>query len=310
MREENDLFSSGAGRDRAYSQGLLLGWEADPEGSLGRGAAAVLSPLGFLDPLPDESEPDVEHERTLRVFLEQRIYNPRDLDSMDFVPDERPYAGILQLGATARHARLDPDAARRRDWLYAFELALGVTGDWSLGEIAQRGVHYVLGEADAAGWQYQVEEEVIVQTAWDLRNRTLYGRLGAAEFDLVSGARLELGTAFTNGQLGVEARGGHNLSRNDRPWLGLTDDFAIWVSSGVNLRHALYDITIDGSLWNDDPQISLTREESIWQWWFGLTTRWRGFTLGYRFLRQQKEYAQELGPHDWGTIALGYRYSF
>jgi len=150
----------------------------------------------------------------------------------------------------------------------------------------------------------------VVQTAWDLRQRSVFGRIGDLQYDVVAGGRVELGTAFTNGQAGFEIRSGHNLPRDDRPWLGETDDLALWFSSGANLRLAIHDITIDGSLWNDDPQLMLTREDTVWQWWFGLTTRWRGFTLGYRFLRQTKEFSEELGYHDWGTIAFGYHYSF
>lgn len=310
VAEENDLFSSGAGKDRGYSQGLRLDWEAHPEGALARGAGVVLEPFEVLDPLRGEPAAGAADRRDVRLTLEQRIYNPKDLDAMDFVPDERPYAGILLAGATARHVRLDADADRRRDWRHELTLALGVTGDWSLAETAQRGAHYVLGEADAAGWQHQLEEEVLVQSAWDLRQRSLFGRLAGAELDLVSGGRAELGTAFTNAQAGFELRAGHGLPRDDRPWLGEHEAFALWLSAGARLKYAAHDITIDGSLWNDDPELQLTRDPTVWHWWFGVSARWGGFTFGYRFLRRTKEFEEELGYHDWGTIRFGYAYAF
>lgn len=311
--EENDLFASGAGKDRDYSQGLRFAWEAAEGGALEGLGAVPLEPLRALDPIRGEPRTGAEDRRSVQLFLEQRIFNPINLDAFGFVPDERPYAGLLFLGALGRHVRLDADGRRRRDVRSEITVAVGATGDWSLGEIAQRGAHYVLGEADAAGWDNQIDEEILAQIEWDARQRTVYGIVGPLEYDLVAGGRAELGTAFTNLQGGFELRSGQGLPRDARPWSieGDAQSTLDWfLSAGANLKWVAHDITLDGSLWNDDPELFLNREDLVYQWWFGLTGVWNGFTLGYRFLRQTKEYDEEIGYHSWGTISLGYRYQF
>ncbi|MHC4261486.1 MAG: lipid A deacylase LpxR family protein [Planctomycetota bacterium] len=308
--EENDLFSSGAGEDRDYSQGLVLAWEADREGTLASVGTAILKPFDFLDPLGRGEDESLER-RDVRWALEQRIYTPDDLDSPGFVEDQRPFAAILTLGVRSRHVRLDPDPERRRDRIHTFGIAAGTTGDAALGELGQRGTHYLLGEADPPGWPNQIDGEPVLQLEWDLRHRVAYGAHGALEWDATVGGRSELGTAFTNLQSGFDLRLGRELPRDRRPWTANIPALALYGFAGANLRLALHDITLDGSwLGSSDPELSLEREPWVAQWTFGVAAEFHGFTVAWRFLRQTREYERELGYHDWGTIWLGYRYVF
>ncbi|MEO0653022.1 MAG: lipid A-modifier LpxR family protein, partial [Planctomycetota bacterium] len=121
----------------------------------------------------------------------------------------------------------------------------------------------------------------------------------------------ELGNVFTNLQSGIDLRFGRNLPRDRGPWRAAESPFALYGVVGGNFRLALHDITLDDSLFgNNDPAIVLDRDPAVWQWNFQLVAEWEGFTLGYRFLRQTKEYEEEVGLHDQGTIWLGYRYVF
>jgi lipid A 3-O-deacylase len=308
--EENDQFSSGAGEDRDYSQGAELRYETEQGSALERVGATLLQPLALLDPLPAAAAEDRFDRRDVQWFLQQRVYNPDDLDASAFVPDQRPYAGVLLLGFRGRHVRLDPDAGRRRDWLHTVHLALGATGDAALGEVAQRGTHYLLGEADAQGWDNQLDDELLFQTGFDLRARTLYGAAGSLECDVLTGGAAELGTGFTHLAAGFDLRLGRGLPRDRRPWAEDPLGVAVYAHLGSELRYAIFDLTLDGSLWNDDPPVDLSRQPWVAQWFAGLAVEYAGFTVAYRFLRQTKEYEEELGYHDWGTVVLGYRYTF
>ena len=170
----------------------------------------------------------------------------------------------------------------------------------------------MLGEADPPGWDNQIEAEAVVQLDWDLRHRLHYGTAGGFEWDTLVGGRAELGTAFTNLQSGFDLRFGRGLPRDRRPWENASPGLALYGFAGANVRAAIHDITLDGSLFDDDPENEIVLERRPWvlQWNFGLAAEYQGFTVAWSFLRQTKEYDEELGYHDWGTIWLGYRYVF
>jgi lipid A 3-O-deacylase len=312
--EENDLFSSGAGKDRDYSQGLRVVAEARPGGWVEGLANRLLPPRPVVE--PDAGDPARAHSAELirsdaRLEVEQRIYNPEDLDAVDFVSDERPYLGILTLGIARRTVRLDPDSERRDDRFSDLGIAIGVTGPPSLGEAFQRGTHALLSEADPQGWDNQIGAEPVVQLAWTEGRRAGFGRLGGFEWDALGSAGLRAGTAFSDLGVGLDLRLGPDLTRDRRPWIDPAPPWLWWLESGLHGKWVLHDISVDGSLFsNEDPTIRLEPEPLVGRWHLGFVVERHGFRFAYRFVKRTLAYTEERGQHDWGSIELGYRYTF
>lgn len=307
VTEENDLFSSGALRDRDYTQGLQL--EAAAAGSeaatdLSRNA---LRPLDFLDPWLLARSADSE-DFTFRV--DQRLYTPRDFESLTPPPLERPYTGLLLGTITRLRARLDPNPERRRDDLATLAVTLGLTGEGALGEQTQRGVHRLIDEPDAVGWSSQADTEPVLQIDLSRTRRLGFARPFGFELDAQATLGARLGTAFTNGHGEFVLRLGNRLPRARRPWAeDPRPGHRVHLIAAIGGRAVAHDITLDGGLF-DDRDLQIVTRPLVGTWRFGIEWESHGFRIAYRFRRQTKEYDSEIGNHDHGSISVGYAFAF
>ena len=307
VTEENDLFSSGAFRDRDYTQGLQLEAAAAGSEAAVHFSEGALRPLQFLDPWLLASSADSE-DFTVRV--DQRLYTPRDFESPEPPPLERPYTGLLLGTITRFRVRLDPDPDRRRDDLATLAVTLGLTGDAALGEQTQRGVHLLANQPDAVGWDTQADTEPVLQVDLSRTRRLGFARPFGLEPDAAATLGARLGTAFTNAHGEFVLRLGNQLPRARRPWAEAPrPGHRVHLIAAIGGRAVAHDITLDGGLF-DDRDLQIVSRPLVGTWRFGIEWESHGFRIAYRFRRQTKEYDSEIGNHDHGSISVGYAFAF
>jgi hypothetical protein len=252
--EENDAF--GARRpatDEFYTQGLRISgrWAVHPE------LAEDITQMGFA--------------------VGQNIYTPSNIHTTDLsvLRKDRPYAGWLYAslllrmeGASRSSLRLGADAEGRGWHETEFEVALGVTGQWSGAADVQTRFHALLHQwsglpaltrPDPAGWSvYQIE----TQPTFDMSLRhqldlvQASARLGAftAGTGSVLGARLsprmrmDVGSTFDAASLGLEVRAGLlGASRlRERPWF----PFELYGFVRADGRYVVWNAFIEAPLQN------------------------------------------------------------
>ena len=199
LRIDNDVF---VGTDRYYTNGFRLSWtSADfPFRRIRRQPCGGIESLSMI--LAPLRGPDC------RVFMTiefgQNMYTPDDITRTEVTPEDFPYAGMsfLEFGFHGRNPR-------RMDTL---SLAIGVAGPYSLAEPVQKIVHKLTGSDFPEGWEYQIDNQVMVNMGYGTRRKlSLRSSDRPWGCDVIGKVSASLGNAFTGGDAGVEIRFGWNL---------------------------------------------------------------------------------------------------
>jgi lipid A 3-O-deacylase len=246
LRWENDLFGD---TDRFYTNGLSI--------SLSHNGPSWMDPLADLLPWG-------QGHRTVGYDLTQAMVTPAD--NMRCVPDptDRPYAGILSLGLTLH--------VEGSDSYHGLKLLAGVVGPWSFAGETQNEVHRLTGNRQSQGWDYQLENEPILDLLYEYRYRSrLAGRHEGWAIEVIPGAAGWLGNAFTGAEIAVILRAGYNIPHDFGPTLvhGMGHlpppyrvdqiesnsgwGFSVYVAEFFGL--VLRDITLDGNTFKDSPRV-------------------------------------------------------
>lgn len=194
---DNDFI---ANSDDGYTNGFQLGYVSPARASFSDGPV----PTGFgrwLDQLPPFS--GEERQRFLAYSLAQRMFTPQDIDRTEVIEDDLPYTGLLVLSGTI--------AAQSRTHLDAFTVTLGITGEASLAEPAQRVIHRTLGNQEPQGWEHQIESEPLLNLLYEHRWRVWDYQAGVTNGDVILSGSAAVGNLMTMATSGVGVRWGHNV---------------------------------------------------------------------------------------------------
>lgn len=159
--EENVTFAP-RGDDRDYINGTNLSYTT---GSLGENNIWS-SPIRWLGESTflfhhQSGETDNRLEWTV---LGQSIYTPENHQARDPSLDDRPYAGWLYTGLKLVE---DYDAQQ----LNTLQFLGGIVGPWALGRQVQNGVHALLGQQLARGWDHRLSNEFGFTVSWERKWR-------------------------------------------------------------------------------------------------------------------------------------------
>ncbi len=306
---ENDKYF--AGTDRNYTNGLkvsllstdLLGFETT---QLPWGLRFVAEQAGrILDP---------GAEAKVGVSFGQNIYTPTDTQETELIPDDRPYAAWLYLGAAFhnyRPAHLRPDGSAAPARLDIFEVNVGVVGPWALGEEVQNGFHDLIGVDRALGWDNQIENEpglnLIYERKWRWSTREARTGWGA---DFIPHAGLSVGNVSFYANAGLELRAGYALpadfgtslirpsgdSNSARP------RFSFFAFLSTDGRAVARDITLDGNTFKDSH--SVDKEYFVYDLTGGIGVGWGRMQLTYTQARRSVEFELQEEPQDFGSVSV------
>ena len=295
---ENDVVG---GTDRNYTNGVELSYLSVEEHLWNwfRAGSNVL--------------PGVSNEDHVRVGLSlgQSIFTPDDTEATQPLPDQRPYAGWLYAGVAV--------VANRRNELDTWVLNLGVVGPSAYGEEVQNGFHDVIGDADAKGWDNQLEDEFGYQLLYEHRWRNIGGskHLGPLQADFSPHVGFSLGNVATYANVGITLRIGTDL-RNDfgvpriRPSLPGSaffqprDGFGWYVFAGIDARAVAYNIFLDGDASTYD--VNIDKETFVYDGQAGLAVVWRKFRFAYTYVIRSHEYKSQEQPDRFGSVGLTFRF--
>lgn len=170
---ENDLFSN---TDEGYTNGLRAAWVSPDvsdyleDETLPSWIRSVNRRLTFFHQNREGLK------RNLIFSLGQTLYTPHDLNRVDVVEDDRPYAAWLfaSMGYQTR-------GERQMDTL---EFSLGMVGPAALGQPSQDFIHKIRGFETFKGWDNQLNNELGAIFLWE-HNPSLYAAITSTP-DLVT----------------------------------------------------------------------------------------------------------------------------
>jgi lipid A 3-O-deacylase len=289
--EENDYFSIPE-TDKHYTQGIhfSLLWP-DSEVPLLARPLAWTPPLGFQQPI-----------QKFGFELGQDLYTPIDLSASAVIPNDRPYAGWLYLGALREDRGV---TANQIPTLDRYEVELGVVGPWSLGADEQNWWHDLIGNSLANGWSHQLENEPGLLLRLDRKWRVVdAGNDDGLHLQLLPRAGVALGNIQTSARIGATVRVGHHIP----------DEFAAtipprrgwYVFSDVGGRGVLYNEFLNGDLFHASH--SVTPEPGVLELRAGLVFELGRSEISYTYVYLNKEFKQQ-GVYDaYGSLTYVYRF--
>ena len=292
---ENDTFG---GTDQFYTDGVSL-------------ALAHTGP-SWMDPVANWL-PWGQGRRTVGYSVAQGMFTPEDTTLAIPDPTDRPYAGILSFGLTLH--------VERSNSYHGLKFITGVVGPWSLAEETQRIVHDLGGWGEPQGWDYQLENELILNLAYEYRHKfRLAGRRDGWAAEALPSAGGWLGNALTQGQFGGQLRFGYKMPdhfgitlvrglgqlppprRGEGGEPGPSWGFSIYGGVAANL--VLRDITLDGNTFEDGP--SVDKEFFVPAAAAGLAFGNRHFLASFTYVFWGKEFEGQPDYSKFASIAFSY----
>ncbi|MEO0511636.1 MAG: lipid A deacylase LpxR family protein [Planctomycetota bacterium] len=317
--EENDvgLFSPlGSDTDEDYTQGGMV-------------AASVEAPELF-DVLPGLGErlsfgAGSFDRAAFGVQGRHLIFTPTEIDIFEPIEDDRPFAGVILLGAHVQ---------RRNDRVLDHaELLVGAIGDISGAENAQSQLHQSLSFRPVNGWDNQVDDRFLVQAGLrrDWRRRrsfdgSVYDGRGWA-WDVIGSVGQDLGNLQIVSRADATVRIGRRLADDfgpsrvgvlgaqvqaDRPERGEGESLlASWgfaAFSRVGVRYVAMDITLDG---HGDRAPSVNPREWYAEVAYGF--EWSPadhFRVTWQDTYRTETFVEKRGLHRFASVGLFFDFTF
>ncbi|WP_232322012.1 lipid A deacylase LpxR family protein [Photobacterium jeanii] len=292
-------------QDKNYTNGIFLDYASAASKDINQTAPSPFATVASWLPLHDDSW------QGWRISLGQQMWTPSDITLTTPQPNERPYAGLLYLDFGVH--QFNHQATDK------LTLKLGTVGPNSFAEDAQKFVHRITPSEQPKGWDYQIDNQVIVNLNYEgqrllHRASTPLGR----QWEFTGVGRLDVGNFRSEAAIGGMFRWGKNLTDNMGAASFSTSQFSdvamlsasqsgYFLFAGVEGRYRFNDITIEGDKPQEVDDVTLQH----WQ---------AGVVAGVTFYRQRwginltmaansKNYQEDnLDVNLFGAFKIFYRY--
>jgi hypothetical protein len=235
----NDIFNVLNHSDQYYTNGLRLHVSF---------AGLEKSPVRHI--LLFGNAPTTQHY----LSLEQDMYTPSDLYTIDVVYGDRPYASTLQLAEGARY--VNPDS---RIFVQS-EFAVGYLGKSSGGQYIQNFIHSLTPYSDSVyGWENQISTDLILQYNLQVE----HGIVTTPYLNWYGMARAEVGTltdAFYGGS-GLAVGWFESPYQSADRWLG--KNWGIQLYGEARGGYSFYNATLQGGAFAKPPGQYIIQESEI-----------------------------------------------
>ncbi len=247
---------------------------------------------------------------TYEFSLVHKMYNPYSGNSPDASRHDRPFAAHLFADAKVNFFSTKESVLKT-------SLNFGLIGPSSLGKETQELLHRVVGFYKIEGWDYQIKNTMAVNAA--VQYVKLMYRSNDNIFDLSVDSYANLGTSNTGTGVALLFRTGNlnqlfnstyhnaNVSHNAKTKKLTHKEFYFYLKPQIN--YVAYNASIQGSLFNDDSEITFDVKPLVFDQTIGLAYSSDRFTVDYHLRFLTKEVKSDAKPHQYGSISLYYRFN-
>ncbi len=305
---ENDLFYN---TDKYYTNAVQIRAISPPLGIL---ADNEIFP-DALDELLDDIQ-RMQHNGSMQYNISlgmgQAIFTPKDTDTRDFLPDDRPYAGYLY-GFLALHAK-------QQSMMDTFELALGIVGPSARAQSTQNEVHRIRNIDTVNGWQHQLRDEPAGTLTWTRNYRlNTESAINRWSWNVLPYHSASVGNVLTQAAAGSEVRFGWNMPSSFgtsliRPGSSIDaptprtpeslkrEHWGWYVFAGAEGRAVARNIFLDGNTWKDSHSVS--KEPFVGELNGGLAITYKDIRVAYNHVYVTKEFKKQSKGQQYGSITL------
>ncbi|KQB99087.1 lipid A deacylase LpxR family protein [Pedobacter sp. Hv1] len=287
FKSDNDSYLF-VGQDRYYTNGLFL----------------------YFRHAADQGKLNGKLEKVIYEFSAgQKMYNAISGYVPKLSQHDRPFAGYLYGGAAV-------NLLYKKEKALKLGIELGTVGPDALGEEAQELLHKIAGFYELKGWEYQIKNELAVNLSAQYTNLLHRSENGKTDFSLESYANL--GTTFSGAGVGVLFRTGNinqlfntvstnSLISNNSKTAKLVKN-ELFFYAKPQLNYVAYDATIEGSMFNNNSPVTFGVKPVVFAQQLGFNYSSSRFTIDYSILFKSKEVKSTAKAHQYGTIAMYYRF--
>ena len=250
-------------------------------------------------------------KKTWEAEAGQAMFNPYTGKITNPARIDRPFAAYLYAGG-------------KFNWYYKSEnilqasLQVGTVGPSAKGKEAQELLHDVIGFYEISGWEYQVRDEVGVNTA--LSYTSLIKRLANANTDFIFTSNLRVGNTFAGAGAGVLFRTGNinplwnSVSTNSRisnsPLKDSIPSKELFFFAKPSLQFVAYDATIQGGLFtNDKGPYVFDPKRFVFSQELGIMYAKRRWTIDFSIIFKSREIKSRAKAHQYGSASIYYRFN-
>ncbi len=287
FKSDNDAYLF-YGQDRYYTNGLFI----------------------YFRHATDQQKLQKLEKLTYEISVGQKMYNPVSGYRPDPSTQDRPFAGYLYAGANV-------SVFSKKERILKAGLEAGTIGPDALGEDAQKLLHDIVGFYTIDGWQYQIKNELTLNLS--AQYTQLLHRTAKKDVDFSFEGYANVGSTFSGAGAGVLFRAGSlNQLFNSAITNSLISHNAkdeklvkkeIFFYAKPQLNFVAYDATIQGSLFNNDSPVTFGKKSLVFAQMLGFNYSTPRFTLDYSLIFKSKEVQSLAKPHQYGSIAMFYRFN-
>jgi hypothetical protein len=283
---DNDLYVS-VNRDRYYTNGLFLSYRY-----LKTNTNIVLDKKIF--------EWQIGHE----------MFTPYKAVVTDVKDHDRPFAGHF-------YGRFGVKNVYKNNTILSFSLQLGIVGPSAFGEELQEFMHNIYGFKKAIGWKHQIKNTIGLNLSSSYIH--FISTNNDKTFDLIWESTARAGTIYTEISSGLNVRVGfiplqkimnsiaYQTNLNDKNTRFVREAESFFYIKPM-LRYAFYDATLQGSLFNDESEVTRDLVPLVFDIEVGLKFTANRFNFGYTFHynTSKSENLRYTYGNKYGTITVNY----
>ncbi|MGM0825326.1 MAG: lipid A deacylase LpxR family protein [Pseudomonadota bacterium] len=293
---ENDNLASND--DGHFTSGFELNWSFEPASDSWTQRLATALPDSLIG----------QADRAAYRLVHQ-IYTPNNIQRSELIEDDRPYAGLVYGGVSLY------EDVPMGNWRQATDLHLdiGLVGPSSLADSIQREVHRVTESERPSGWDNQLGDEALLNTA--VRRQWWHSTpLGGKQFahgPSVSGA---LGNLYTYASAGYSVRWGDEASGvptltpnpGNRHHLTGKEGWQWYLFASVEGYYMAQNLTLDGNSFRNSH--SVDRKEWVGDVSGGLALAWEDWQVTYAAVARSREFDGQEEQDKFGALTLSKRF--
>ncbi|WP_256009501.1 lipid A deacylase LpxR family protein [Desertivirga xinjiangensis] len=284
FRSDNDAYLA-MGQDRYYTNGLFITFRHALREKYQEGAKKIW-----------EAE------------LGQYLYNAvsGNIPSLNLV--DRPFAAYLYTGFKMNWFKGNEDH-------FQAGLQIGTIGPAAYGREIQQTLHDIVGFYEIRGWEYQVKNEVGINSSFGFNKLLVRG----GNNDLSLRTYANLGNTFTGAGAGLLYRTGNinkffkSVSDNSRISNSLNDSIPrkeAFFYARPMLNFIAYNASLQGGMFKEDKgPVVFTPNRLLFAQELGVMYAKNRWSLNFSVIFQSKELKEQRKAHQYGSASIFYRFN-
>jgi len=286
FRSENDSYLA-QGQDRYYTNGLFLSFRS----------------------AMDQSR--IKNPKLNKVIWEleagQKIYNPQTGSILDIDYIDRPFAAYLYGGGSLNFLFNSESNLK-------LNVQFGTVGPAAKGKEAQELLHNTIGFYKINGWQWQINNEIGINSTIEFNK--LINRLKTGKTDFILSSYLNVGNTFAGAEGGILFRtGAINQLYSSASTQSIISNNARAIAEKEFFFYAkpmihfiAYDATIQGGMFiNDKGPTVFDVKPVVFSQQAGAVFSKNRWTVDFSVIFKSREIKSSAKPHQYGSFALFYR---